>query len=436
MRFALMVAISHLRGRRTAGVSAISLVSVVGVMVGVTALIMVLAVMEGFEIDLRNKILGSNAHLVVRHVDHNFAGYDAARQVVASVPGVQAAAPFLYTEAMIQSRAAACGVLVKGIDLGRTEAVTNLVENLTQGAMGELDSAEERSELLAQLRAPPRSIFQSEDDTEALPGMIIGEQLARYLGDYRGPLRVGDRVHVINPVGGGMGPMGAPVPYVRPFRVAGIFHSGMYEYDTKWTYVAMTDLQRFLKVGDKATGIEVRVEDIGSVGFLKGLIEGELDPLFYAVHWKELNKSLFEALALEKVVMGLILSLIVMVASLNIVGMLILVVVTRSREISILRAMGASTHKVRAVFMLEGLLIGVVGTVLGTGLGLLGCAALERYKFPLDTDVYYLDSLPVVVQYDTVALVGLAAVAICFVATLYPATLAAGIRPVDGLRYE
>jgi lipoprotein-releasing system permease protein len=436
MRFAFMVALSHLRGRRTAGVSAISLVSVIGVTVGVTALIMVLAVMEGFEIDLRNKILGSNAHVVVRNVDHNFADYGPVRDAVAGVPGVAGAAPFLYTEAMIQSRSAASGVLIKGIDLERTSEVTSLVENLTQGPMGQLHTDEERAAVLASLPHPPRSIFQQESDTIELPGLLLGEQLAKYLGSATGPLKVGDKVHIINPVGGGMGPMGAPVPHVRPFRVSGIFHSGMYEYDTKWTYVAMGDLQHFLKVGDKATGIEVRVDDINTVGLLKGLIEGELDPLFYAVHWKELNKSLFEALALEKVVMGLILSLIVMVASLNIVGMLILVVVTRSREISILRAMGASSGKIRAIFMLEGLLIGVVGTIFGTGLGLAGCELLRRYEFPLDTDVYYLDSLPVVVQYPTVGMVGLAAVGICFAATLYPATLAAGISPVDGLRFE
>jgi lipoprotein-releasing system permease protein len=170
MRFAFMVAISHLRGRRTAGVSAISLVSVVGVTVGVTALIMVLAVMEGFEIDLRNKILGSNAHVVVRHVDHNFAGYSAVRDKVAAVPGVAGAAPFLYTEAMIQSRTAASGVLVKGIDLDRTGEVTNLVDNLTQGPMGGLRTADERAEVLANLPHPPRSIFQQDSDTDELPG--------------------------------------------------------------------------------------------------------------------------------------------------------------------------------------------------------------------------------------------------------------------------
>jgi lipoprotein-releasing system permease protein len=431
MRFAISVAISHLRGRKNAGVSAISLVCIVGVTVGVTALIMVMAVMEGFEVDLRNKILGSNAHVVVLQQQGNFAGYRDALNKIEAVEGVSAVAPFMYTEAMVQSRFGASGVIVKGIDLERTGSVTDLVDNLSMGATGPLVSAEERAAVLATLRQPPDAIAQAPDDKEQLPGIIVGEQAAKHL-----KLFPGDRVHLINPVGGGTGPMGSPMPYVRPFRVAGIFYSGMYEYDTKWTYVAIQDLQDYLKVGDKVTGIEVRVDDIDKSGEVLGRIEETLGAQFYANHWKKLNKSLFEALALEKLVMGLILSLIVGVASLNIVGMLILVVVTRVREISILRAMGASATKVRAIFMIEGLVVGVVGTVVGTILGLIGCAGLARYEFPLDTDVYYLDTLPVVVQYDTVLMLGLSAILICFLATLYPATLAAKIHPVDGLRYE
>lgn len=431
MRFALSVAISHLRGRKNAGVSAISLVCIVGVTVGVTALIMVMAVMEGFEVDLRNKILGSNAHVVVLKQQGNFAGYRDALNKVEAVEGVSGVAPFLYTEAMIQSRFGASGVILKGIDLERTESVTDLVNNLSMGATGPLVSAEERAAVLATLRQPPEAIAQSPDDNEQLPGIIVGEQAAQHL-----KLFPGDRVHMINPVGGGTGPMGSPMPYVRPFRVAAIFYSGMYEYDTKWTYVAIQDLQDYLKIGDKVTGLEIRVDDIDKSGEVLSRIEATLGPQFYANHWKKLNKSLFEALALEKLVMGLILSLIVGVASLNIVGMLILVVVTRVREISILRAMGASASKVRAIFMIEGLVVGVVGTVVGTILGLVGCAGLSRYEFPLDTDVYYLDTLPVVVQYDTVLMLGLSAISICFLATLYPATLAAKIHPVDGLRYQ
>jgi lipoprotein-releasing system permease protein len=432
MRFAFLIAWSHLKGRRqSAGVSAIGLVSVLGVTIGVTALIMVLAVMEGFEVDLRSKILGSNAHVVVLHYDGYFGDYQATGQALRAVEGVAAAAPFVYTEAMVQGRFGASGVIVKGIDLVQTPGVTDVRKNLVIGPMGALNTDADRAEVFAKLRTPDRAIAQAQDDTDLLPGILIGVQLANQLS-----LFPGDRLHLINPVGGGKGIMGAPMPHVRPFRVAGVFNSGMYEYDTKWTYIAIPDVQDFLKTDDMVTGFEVRGHDIEAASEVKARIDKVLGYPFHTSHWKSLNKSLFEALALEKVVMGLILSLIVMVASLNIVGTLILVVVTRTREISILRAMGASAQRVRQIFVFEGVLIGLVGTIFGTVFGLAGCEALRNYEFPLDTDVYYLDTLPVVVQYDTVAMVAASAVLICFLATLYPATIAARIRPVDGLRYE
>ena len=234
--------------------------------------------------------------------------------------------------------------------------------------------------------------------------------------------------------------LGMQPPPVMYYRVAGIFDSGMYEYDTKWAYVTMEDAQKVLRLGqiqgDVVTGIEVMAEDIREAGNLADDLEPLVDPWMTVDSWEEMNQSLFSALKLEKIAMGLILSLIVVVASLNIVGSLILVVVTRAREISIMRAMGASTLGVRTVFMLEGLVIGVVGTVLGTTLGLLGCMGLKRYEFPLDTDVYFLDTLPVVVEPWTVATVAGSALLISFLATLYPAGLAARLDPVEGLRYE
>ena len=432
MRFALLVALSHLRSRKhEAGVSAITLISTVGVMVGVTALLMVLAVMEGFENDLRDKILGSNAHLVVLQLGGPLTDYDAATEAVEAVEGVTAAAPFIYSEVMVRSEWGASGVVLKGLDPERTGAVTDVEKNLIVGAAGEIDSPEEQRELIETLHSPPRAVAQDREDEADLPGIIVGKELAEQLKVYPG-----DQLHVINPVGGGVGPLGMPVPQVRPFRVAGVHYSGMYEYDTKWTYVTMADAQTFLQQGPIATGIEARVQDPDDVDAVSLRVEQALSGTYYVRHWKNLNASLFSALKLEKIVMGLILSLIVAVASLNIVGSLILVVVTRRREISILRAMGASKSAVRLAFMLEGLIIGVVGTAVGTVLGLSGCAALDWYRFPLDTDVYYLDKVPVVVEPSTVVIVAISAVLICFLATLYPATVAARVDPVEGLRYE
>jgi len=432
MRFALLVALSHLRSRRhDAGVSAIALISMGGVTVGVMALIMVLAVMEGFEVDLREKILGSNAHVVALSFTGYFGNYGSKADSVAELPEVKAAAPFLYTEAMVRSQFGSAGVVLKGIDPERTAAVTDVVSNITVGPLGDVDGPEEQQEVLRTLHNPPRAIAQSTEDTEELPGLIVGKELADQLKVYPG-----ERVHVINPIGGGTGPMGLPVPRVQPVRIAGIFYSGMYEYDTKWTYMTIEDTQTFLQLDDVASGIEVRVHDPDDITGVNSAIEEALGTAFYARHWQTLNKSLFAALKLEKIVMGLILSLITLVASLNIVGSLILVVVTRAREISIMRAMGASKGTVRLVFMLEGLIIGVVGTTIGTILGLAGCVGLDNYQFPLDTDVYYLDTLPVVIVPETIVIVAISAIAICFTATLYPATLAARIDPVEGLRYE
>jgi lipoprotein-releasing system permease protein len=433
LSFAWRVAMSHLRSRRQErGISAITLVSIAGVTVGVMALVIVLSVMAGFEIDMRDKILGSNAHVVVLSYHGAIEDPEGTLAAVEQVDGVVAAAPFVYTEMMLRSPYGSTGVILKGLDPERTPQVTDLRANLKIGPDGVLESDEERDALLRQIHAPPPIITQDVDDNEALPGVILGQELADSLRVY-----VGDKVHLINPVNdGAAGPFGTPVPKVKALRVAGIFYSGMYEYDTKWVYVHNQDVQEFLGLGSAVTGVEIRVDDIYGVGRISHNLEQALSYPFYARHWKNLNVKLFAALKLEKIVMGLILSLIVLVASLNIVGTLILVVLTRGREIAIMRAMGASGTAVWLTFMLEGVVIGAVGTAFGTVLGLLGCAGLDRYKFPLDADVYYLDSLPVVVEPSTVAFVMYTAVMICFYATLYPAAQAAKLDPVEGLRYE
>lgn len=433
LRFAWTIAASHLRSRRSErGISAITFISILGVTVGVMALIIVLSVMAGFEIDMRDKILGSNAHIVVLNYSGAISGGEEASSRVEEVPGVVAAAPFVYTEMMLRSPFGTSGIILKGMDPERTWRVTELLKSLQLGPDGLLETDEQKLTVLRQLPHPPPIVTQDTKDTEELPGMLLGRELADALKVY-----VGDKVHVINPVGSETsGPFGVPTPKVKAFRVTGIFYTGMYEYDAKWAYVDNGDASAFLGMEGMVTGLEIRVRDIYAVGDISLAIEEKLSYPYYTRHWKNLNLKLFSALKLEKIVMGLILSLIVMVASLNIVGTLILVVLTRGREIAILRAMGASATAVRAVFMLEGVVIGIVGTFLGTALGLAGCWVLDRYPFPLDSDVYYLDSLPVVVEPLTIAFVMYTAVMICFYATIYPATQAARLDPVEGLRYE
>ncbi len=427
MRFAFHIALSHLRSRKSArGVSAITLVSVAGVTVGVAALNIVLSVMAGFEVDLRDKILGSNAHIVVLRYGTPIDDPDTVVEAIDALESVDGVAPFTYSEMMIRSSAGASGVILKGIDPSRADQVIDLVDNIVMGPDGPTETVESQQATIDRLYETER-----DDDGTEVPGIVLGEELSADLRVF-----VGDKVHIINPIGGGTGPFGAPVPDVQPFRVVGIFYSGMYEYDTKWTYVGIPAAQKFLKMGDEVTGVEVTVHDIYGADTTALEIEEALQYPYYARHWKDLNRNLFNALKLEKVVMGLILSLIVAVAALNIVGTLILIVMTKGREVAIMRAMGAAASQIRLVFMLEGVIIGLVGATIGTVLGLVGCWGLDEYGWPLDTDVYYLDTLPVVVDPQMVGVVACVAVWICFLATLYPASEAAAVDPVEGLRYE
>ena len=456
MKFAFHIAISHLRSRRkAAGVSGITMISIAGVTIGVAALNIVLAVMAGFEVDLRDKILGSNSHLVVTEYSRNpMVNYGDITETIAAHEGITGAAPFIYTEMMIKSRAGVSGAIVKGIEPATVNGVLDLVDNLISGPDGELTTRDERFGVISGLRVAAEPEVTEEpvtDDSEEVeagvdvvdevligdeleteyPGIILGEELAAELQVF-----AGDTVHLVNPLSSTPGPFGTQLPEVKVFEVAGIFYSGMYEYDTKWTYIHIEDAQEFLHMPGIASGVEAKVSDIDSVETVADSLRDELGFTMLVRHWKDLNAPLFDALKTEKVVMGIILGLIVTVASLNIAGTLILLVLSKGREISILRAMGATGSQIRSVFMLEGVIIGSVGAVVGTVLGLLGSVGLERYGWPLDTDVYYLDSLPVVIQPQLVGLVALIGVTICFVATLYPASKAASLQPVEGLRYE
>lgn len=434
MDFERLIAISHLRSRRQdRGISLIAVLSVTGVMVGVAALIIVLSVMQGFEVELREAVLGNQAHVIVQKYGGPIDEIDATVAKVETVEGVVSAVPFTYTEVMLKSTFGVGGAALKGFDPSRVAGTLELAEDIEIGPRGEPATADDRLAIVKNLHTPEQAIAQDIADTDILPGMMLGKGLAESLRVYPG-----DRIYVINPIGGGYGALGVPVPTTRTFRVTAIIHTGMYEFDSKWAYITMADAQEFMSMQGMATAVEVKLTEklIYDAPAAAVRVEQTLGGLFHTKNWLTTHEALFRALETEKWVMGLILAQIVSVAALGIVTNLIVMVITRAREISILKAMGASARMIRTIFVLEGATVGFVGTSLGVGLGLAGCALLDWYHYELDTNVYYLDSLPVVVIPETVAVVAVVSLAICFLATIYPSRRAAQLDPVEGLRYE
>jgi lipoprotein-releasing system permease protein len=416
------------RGRMPATLL-MTLISIGGVAIGVWALTVVLSVMSGFEADLKHKILGHNAHgMVLTYGQDAFLDWRASRQKVLGVKGVVGATPFLYNEVMLSAGQNLTGAILKGIDLDTVGTVTDLPKNVEDG---KLDWLREPEKIPA-----PRPLRDEELSTPAprpsrvLPGIVVGRELARSLRVF-----VGDQVNVVSPFGD-LGPAG-PQPKSRPFRVAAVFYSGMYEYDSKFAYMDLAEAQRFFGTGDTITGLELRVSDVDQAKAVMGRVVYALGGWpFRAKDWGELNRSLFSALQMEKVVMAVILGFIVLVASFIIVATLIMLVLEKTREIAVLKSMGAGVPSVMKIFVAEGVIIGAIGTAFGLILGYGTCLLIDRVGIPLDPEVYYISNLPVLIEPAQFALSALGALLLSFLATIYPATKAARLRPVDGLRAE
>ena len=414
MSYELFIGLRYLKAKRKQTfVSLITLISIAGVMVGVTALIVVIAVMNGFKEDLRDKILGVTSHVVISRFDGNISEYQKVREKVEEVSGVNAATPFIYTQVMISSRKAISGAVLRGIEPKTASKVINLPKNLRSGSLDELE-AEKKPE-----------------GFRSTPGIILGNELARNIGVARG-----EPVTVISPLGR-LTPLGR-VPRSQTFRVAGIFDSGMYEYDSTVAYVSLWAAQRFLGIGERVTGIEVRVDEIYEADRVARAIGKALDGYpYWSRDWMRMNKNLFSALKLEKIVMFIILTLIILVAAFNIVGTLIMVVIEKTRDIAILKSMGATRRSIMKIFMIEGAVIGLVGTLLGLLGGYTLCKLLATYKFiELPSDVYYISTLPVQMNPLDVAIIALAAIVITLAASVYPAWQASRFDPAEAIRYE
>ncbi len=408
MSFERVVALRYLKAKRKQKfISLISFISIAGVAVGVMALIVVIGVMTGFDEDLKKKILSVNAHIVVTKPGAGIADYRRLTAELAQVPGVLAARPYITTPVMISGPGNISGGLFRGVEPQFLTADGPQTLQVRGGSFEALDHP----------------------GPEGLPQVAIGQELAKNLGTL-----VGGHLKIISPLGT-LTPMGR-LPRVKKFVVGTVFHSGMYEYDATLVYAGIPTVQEFVGQGDRVTGIDIRVRDIYAADTLAARIQEKLGPDYAARDWMQLNRTLFSALKLEKLAMFIILTLIVLVAAFNIASTLIMLVMEKTRDIAILKSMGATRQSIMKIFMLEGAVIGAVGTAIGLTLGILLTALLQRYEFiQLPRDVYYISTLPVKLEGLDVALIAGAALAISFLATLYPAWQASRLDPVEAIRY-
>jgi len=420
MSFELQIGLRYLKAKRKSTfISIITFISTAGVALGVMALIIVLAVMTGFEEDLKEKILGTNAHVVVVRNGAPMEDYRQVMEKLKGFKGVTAATPFIYNQVMLSSGKNVSGVVLRGIDVATDRLVTRLSSSVVDGTIDRLEP-------------------KMGEGSEAYPGLLVGKELAKHLN-----LSVGDKVNVISPMGN-ITPLGM-MPKMKPFRIAGIFNTGMFEYDSTLAYVSLGQAQSFFDLGDTVTGIQLKVEDVYHTGQLAGSINRTLGADYYARDWMQMNRNILFALKTEKVVMFIILTLIVLVAAFGIASTLFMVVMEKNRDIAILKSMGATGMSIMKIFVLEGLVIGIIGTALGVASGLLIALNLEPIIAVIQKvtgqnffskDIYYLDRFPSMVVPSDVVLISVTAVLISFVATLYPAWQASRMLPAEALRYE
>ncbi len=406
--FEWYVGLRYLRAKHKHGfISLISFISVAGITVGVIALIVVLAVYSGFTDGLRDQILGVNSHIIVQQLNGSISNYQQARERILTVKDVTGATPYLYAQTLLSGASGGNGVVLRGMDQATAENVVGLSKQMIQGSIKDL----------------------AQDSDIRVPNIILGKNLAA-------DLRVGvdDRVRLISP-SGPLTPMGI-IPKVKTCRVSGIFETGMMEYDSTLAYMSLATVQDFLGLGDVAHGIEVAVKKsaLGNADQIARQIADKLGPGFIAKDWMMMNRNLFAAFKLEKIGMFIAMALIILVAALNIISALVMVVMEKSKDIAILKSMGATSGSIMKIFFLQGLVIAIAGTIIGVAGGLGLCELLSRYQFiELPSNVYPMTTLPIKVLPLDVTIIAVSSIIITLLATLYPSWKASTVHPAEVL---
>jgi len=405
--FEWFVSLRYLRAKRKQKfISLITIISILGVAVGVLALIVVLSVYTGFTEGLRDQIIGVNAHALVQRFGGAITDTEGVTTKIEAIEGVEATTPYIYGQALISSATQSTGVVLRGIDATSALRVLSIGQKMVAGQLTDLDRPAE------------------------VPAIVLGRDMARQL-----QVGLGDRVRLISP-NGPLSPMGV-LPKIRTCVVAGIFETGMFEYDSTMGYITLDTARSLTDLRRGVHGIEVRVRDIDQAARTATAIQEALGQGYSVRDWMQLNRNLFAALKLEKLGIFIALDLIILVAALNIISALIMVVMEKNRDIAILKSMGATTRAIMRIFFYQGMVIGLAGTVLGVASGLGLCAVLKRYKIiELPSNVYPMSTMPIKVVPLDVTVIAVSAILITLAATLYPSWKASKIRPAEALSYE
>jgi lipoprotein-releasing system permease protein len=407
--YEIFVSLRYLKTKKRYGtISLNTFISIAGVVIGVATSIITLAVMTGFQGYFRDKILSAISHVVVmEYSGEGVKDLKALQEKVSKVPHVKATTPFIINQVMLTTKDRVQGVVVRGIDPKTEGQVTDLEKNVTEGSLRDLEGLGRK-----------------------MPCIVIGEDLARKFG-----ANIGDTLTMVNPIGE-ESPMGM-VPKMRKFELVGVFDAGMYDYNTTFVYISLGEAQKFFNMPGRVSGLQARVDDIYRASAIAESIQSVIGFPYYTRNWIEMNKNFFSALKLEKIGMSLILVVIIIVASFNIIGTLTMIVMEKSREIAILKSMGATRNSIMKIFMFSGVFIGVVGTVLGSLIGYGAVALIARSGLiTLPKDVYQVSHLPLSITGFDILFISLMALGISFAATIYPAWQAARQDPVEVLRYE
>ncbi len=410
MSYEIFIALRYLKSKRRTGfISLISYLSIAGVTIGVAALIIVLSVMNGFETQVRDRIIGADAHIRLGTLGENgITNVDSVVQLITGLPHIAGISPYIMEKGMIREGSRTEGLIVRGIDPQTVGQVSDLPQKIAHGGLH-----------------LGRTDVTGQDN---LPGIVLG----RYLAD-RLYATLADTIVLFSP--GAAGPF--IQPRVKQFLVAGVFETGLYEYDDVFAYISISEAQELFRLPGKITGLEIKLDDYERAAQVKEEIQGVLGYPYYPRTWFEMHRNLFSWMKIEKWMTFILLSLIIMVAAFNIISSLIMVVLEKKKDIGILKSLGATNASIRRIFIYEGLAVGCIGTIAGTLLGWLTCSLQLKYRFfSLPPDVYFINELPVLMKTGDFVMITLAALALCFLASIYPASKAASLIPVEAIRYE